>query len=184
MVKSWVQCKFIVSPSHDICKPGSWDFFESKLQGVTVHSTHIVLTGRIYRILAAKEDASTKKDSTIVIIEQFNIAAGAGHRLNIPILTQTAIVKAILPMAVLFIFNAQHNCDNLKCSVADIPVKQGRDMTSRTHTAVIHADHSWWILNMHALHNAHLIRETLPSDLWKPKYYFHDRLAEHKKFAA
>ncbi|KAF8525879.1 hypothetical protein BU17DRAFT_74293 [Hysterangium stoloniferum] len=170
MVKSWVQCKFIVSRSHDICKPGSWDFFESKLQGVT--------------ILAAKEDASAKKDSTIVIIEQFNIAAGAGHLLNMPILTQTAIVKEILPMAVLFIFNAQHDCDNLKCSVTDIPVKQGRDMTSRTHTAVIHANHSWWILNMHALHNAHLIRETLPSDLWKLKYYFHNRLAEHKKFAA
>ena len=57
-------------------------------------------------------------------------------------------------------------------------------MTSRMQTAVIHANDSRWFLNMHALHNAHLIRETVPENLWKPKHYFHDHLAEHKRFAA
>jgi len=37
---------------------------------------------------------------------------------------------------------------------------------------------------MHALHNANLIRETLPTSLYKPQPLFSDRRAKHDEIAA
>jgi hypothetical protein len=48
---------------------------------------------------------------------------------------------------------------------------------------VHHSDDSRFLLNTHALHNAHLVRETLPHHLTELKPYFADRCAKHKEFA-
>ncbi|KAJ7110985.1 hypothetical protein C8R44DRAFT_541041, partial [Mycena epipterygia] len=41
-----------------------------------------------------------------------------------------------------------------------------------------------FLVNMHALHNAQVIRETLPRHLTAPKPYFLAREAKHFEFAA
>jgi hypothetical protein len=47
-----------------------------------------------------------------------------------------------------------------------------------------HSDDSRFHINLRALQNAHLIRETLPRYLTKPKPYLLDREAKHSEFAA
>ena len=84
----------------------------------------------------------------------------------------------------MFAFNAQHDCVACKCSTAPVPVLQERIITERTELQTKHSSEQHFILNMHALHNAHLIREVLPRSLTAPIPYLNDRLASHARFAA
>jgi hypothetical protein len=63
-------------------------------------------------------------------------------------------------------------------------VIQERGVTTRKQTAVQHTNSDIYFINMHALHNAHLLRDTLPRGLTAPIPYFADREAKHKEFAA
>jgi succinate dehydrogenase/fumarate reductase-like Fe-S protein len=85
---------------------------------------------------------------------------------------------------ILFIFNAQHNCRRASCGMVDAPIVQGRDQTARKQKVIAHTDEDHFILNLHALHNTDLIRETLPAELTTPKPIFPDRWKKHREFAA
>lgn len=63
-------------------------------------------------------------------------------------------------------------------------MRQERLDSPRVEDAIVHSEDTQYILNMHALHNADLIRETLPRHLTAPVPYFHDRRAKHDGFAA
>ncbi|KAJ7898723.1 hypothetical protein B0H13DRAFT_1623050, partial [Mycena leptocephala] len=86
---------------------------------------------------------------------------------------------------ILFKFNAQHDCPHFSCPVVDIRgPNQERQASKITRKMKVHSDDSRFHLNLHALHNAHLVRETLPRHLTEPKQYFPDRNAKRKEFAA
>lgn len=71
---------------------------------------------------------------------------------------------------VLFFFNGQHDCKGLKCPAVDgaETVIQECAITGLKQTAGKHVDTEIYFLNMVALHNAHLIRDTLPRSLTEP----------------
>ncbi|KAJ7897562.1 hypothetical protein B0H14DRAFT_2192095, partial [Mycena olivaceomarginata] len=48
---------------------------------------------------------------------------------------------------------------------------------------IMHAVDDDYFWNMHGIHNAHLIRETLPQEMTIPQPYLSDRLAKHKELA-
>lgn len=56
--------------------------------------------------------------------------------------------------------------------------------TEKLKKMVEHSDDTRFFLNMHALHNAHLIREALPRCLVAPTRFTDDRVAFHKQLAA
>lgn len=62
--------------------------------------------------------------------------------------------------------------------------QQERLQSRLTQKIRAHKDNSRFILNTHGLHNAHLVRETLPRHLTAPKPCFVDRRAKHHQFAA
>lgn len=67
---------------------------------------------------------------------------------------------------------------------SDISEQQERQDTTWKLKVLKHTDDDRFFVNMHALHNAALIRETLPRNLTAPKPFFEDRRAEHDKIAA
>jgi hypothetical protein len=86
---------------------------------------------------------------------------------------------------ILFFFNAQHNCQGCNCKAVEQSesVVQEQGITRRKQTADQHTPTDRYFINMHGLHNAHLLRDTLPRNLTAPVPYFPDREAKHKEFA-
>jgi hypothetical protein len=85
----------------------------------------------------------------------------------------------------LFKFNAQHDCQRFSCCLVESAgPRQERSQSKLTQKIISHSDNSRFLINMHALHNAHLIRETLPRHLTAPRQLFSDRCAKHFEFAA
>ncbi len=74
---------------------------------------------------------------------------------------------------ILFDFNAQHDCVFSQCEIgdSDIYIRQERLETDVRQKHLAHSNDARYLLNMHALHNAHLIRDTLPRTLVAPIPY-------------
>ncbi|KAF8994433.1 hypothetical protein BDZ89DRAFT_1179858 [Hymenopellis radicata] len=83
---------------------------------------------------------------------------------------------------VLFNFNAQHDCVSGGCVIGDSDHKQVQERleTDKPTKCIIHADDDCFHLNMHGIHNAHLIRELLPRNLVAPIPLQADRQAYHR----
>ncbi|KIJ24242.1 hypothetical protein M422DRAFT_84234, partial [Sphaerobolus stellatus SS14] len=60
---------------------------------------------------------------------------------------------------ILFHINVQHDCSRSACApTATRPEVQEREATTCTIAVIEHHDESHFIVNLHALHNGHLIR--------------------------
>jgi hypothetical protein len=62
-------------------------------------------------------------------------------------------------------------------------VYQERAITQLTRKTVHHGAMQRYFVNMHAIHNAALIRKTLPQHLSQPRPYCSDRVAKHMELA-
>ncbi|KAK7027036.1 hypothetical protein R3P38DRAFT_2496555 [Favolaschia claudopus] len=80
---------------------------------------------------------------------------------------------------ILLALNAQHDCVSCKCTAAAVTIHQERITTSPTELRVSHSPEQRFLINMHALHNAHLIRDVLPRSLTTPTPYLQDLAASH-----
>ena len=78
-----------------------------------------------------------------------------------------------------------HDCRLDKCHPSVLcPQMQERQETSRTVSLISHEDDGRFVINMHALHNAILLRNILPRHLTAPKHLYTDRIAQHHEVAA
>ncbi|TFY58537.1 hypothetical protein EVG20_g8108 [Dentipellis fragilis] len=173
--RTWHHCKYVVSREKDICKPGSWVFFQSQRASDTNHDE--IQVGRIFKILSP-EAAFASKEQTVVIGEVFDVLGERNARLNMPILRRQCgleVIQIVSPKDILFIFNAQHDCGRGKCA-------PGRDLQSGPK--IQHSDDNAFIINLHALHNAIVLRESLPRHLTEPQPYLSDRAKVHQEIAA
>ncbi|KII82606.1 hypothetical protein PLICRDRAFT_120554, partial [Plicaturopsis crispa FD-325 SS-3] len=178
----WNTCKYVVARSKDLCKEGSWIFFKSMAVSRTAQ------VGRIFKILQPVDIASTDDSvkHAVVIVECFKILDDRHQRLNMPILLRIpAETRVIQPKDVLFVFNAQHDCAGGKCPIVNTIERevQERQLTVKPQSSVAHTDDDTYLVNIHALHNAHLIRETLPRHLTMPKPYLANRRTIHDELA-
>lgn len=86
-----------------------------------------------------------------------------------------------------FDFNVQHDCLFAGCGpTGKRPCVQERIKSSQaTEHFIEHCDVPRWIINIHSLHNGHLLRRCLPQDLVVPIHIIDPtkRKEEHRKIA-
>lgn len=86
--------------------------------------------------------------------------------------------------AVLFEYNAQHDCRQAGCIASGTrAVVQERVESQVMETFIEHKPLDSFVINTHAFHNAHLIRSILPRDLTAPIPYAADRRSHHDQIA-
>ncbi|EDQ99232.1 uncharacterized protein LACBIDRAFT_316826 [Laccaria bicolor S238N-H82] len=176
--QTWARCRYLVSMSQDVCKVGSWVF--SKRENGTD-----VAAGRILLILLPNTTTIISlSTAATILLEIFNVEGRKNERLNMPILSASGETLLVAAKDILFLFNAQHDCKHGKCRIVEKPALQERETTTRMQGTIEHLDNTRYFINMHALHNAHLIREVLPRDLTKHQLRFPNRRAKHDELAA
>ncbi|KAJ7850524.1 hypothetical protein B0H14DRAFT_3664811 [Mycena olivaceomarginata] len=172
--KNWIACKYAVARSQEPCFTGSWVFI---LDGVEV------LAARIIKILIPEH--TQLHTAAVIVLQMFTVSETVDDHYGMPLLVKTENTVVSRPEHILFKFNAQHDCHHFSCPLADSPgPQQERSEFKLTRKVRAHKDESRFLLNTHALHNAHLVRETLPRSLTAPKPCFVDRRAKHSEFAA
>lgn len=78
----------------------------------------------------------------------------------------------------MFAFSAQHDCCLAGCKLTGRSFQwQEREQTSCTYRILEHLDDVNFIMNTHALHNAHLLRRVLPRSLTEPQPLHSDAIA-------
>ncbi|KAJ6631932.1 hypothetical protein B0H10DRAFT_1901491 [Mycena sp. CBHHK59/15] len=94
--------------------------------------------------------------------------------------------SSILPAKnIRFNFNVQHDCYSGKCEASGVRMQmQERVESGKTENFIVHNPLDRYIINSHAFHNAHLLRATLPRDLFAPIPLFDDRRSKHDELAA
>ncbi|TDL13734.1 hypothetical protein BD410DRAFT_779140, partial [Rickenella mellea] len=168
----WSDGASVISKSRDVCQPGSWVFFDCMVS----LSADRIRAGRILEILIP--DSKSFREPRISI-EEFNVSPVCHTTFNMPSLTRpqgTVVVHLIDAKDIQFIFNVQHNCRDRGCAASGTRSQhQERRETTATIAVIEHNDDDYFIVNMHALHNAALLRQTLPRELTKPKEFSTDR---------
>ncbi|EPQ60241.1 hypothetical protein GLOTRDRAFT_112937 [Gloeophyllum trabeum ATCC 11539] len=182
----WQPSRYCISRSRDVCRPGSWVFYR-------MAQSDNVACGRIRNILVADSDVlsgpSDSYTAASIIIESFHISSVLHERLRMPVLMRVSNEHgpAIVPVEaldILFLFNAQHDCAAGGCSPTGWRgLQQERRSTNVLDKCIVHEDDNQFILNMHALHNAALLRDVLPRSLTAPRRYLHDRLSKLDEIA-
>ncbi|KAJ7864097.1 hypothetical protein B0H14DRAFT_2281191, partial [Mycena olivaceomarginata] len=84
-----------------------------------------------------------------------------------------------------FKVNVQHDCYTAKCeATGERPRMQERAESDIPGNFIVHAPLDRFIINSHVFQNAHLLRATLPRNIWGPRLLFEDRKVQHDDFAA
>ncbi|KAJ7593645.1 hypothetical protein C8J56DRAFT_1043447 [Mycena floridula] len=179
----WMQGKHVTAKSGDLCPVGSWVFT------ISPHQAKDTIVGCIKELLVECSLSGNPKTTGLVILEQFHVGGTRHPTFDMPTLGRRHGEESItiIPSTnVLFIFNVQHDCREAKCIASGTrPVVQERKETTRQESFIEHKPLQRYIINMTALHNAHLLRRTLPRELAKPialrsdaeRRIFHDQQA-------
>ncbi|KAF7768435.1 hypothetical protein Agabi119p4_7678 [Agaricus bisporus var. burnettii] len=139
----WKQCKHVISHHENTCKTGSWVFASSPF------GANQIITGRIIEIICQESNQSLN----IVLIDLFEILSERHPIFGMPMLSQPfgeQRTAAVHGQDILFDYNVQHDCPAVGC------------IGTEDNGAISHAPLERHVINAHAFHNAHLLREVIP----------------------
>ncbi|KAL4261149.1 hypothetical protein AB1N83_008369 [Pleurotus pulmonarius] len=171
----------MTAQSGDICAIGSWVFADDQGQSTI---------GRIVELLVL-EGQSSSKTQGVVVLEIFALSEELHPHFGMPILRRVngedGSFLCVRSTSVRFLFSAQHDCKLGACQpTAFITQRQERQETDRLTKLISHSDDDRFVVNMNNLHNATLLRHSLPRYLVVPRamYSGDERKAHHDSLAA
>ncbi|KAJ7794953.1 hypothetical protein B0H13DRAFT_2245509 [Mycena leptocephala] len=160
MSSRWFPCHEVTAASLDECENGSWVFASHLLQINTI-----------------LENGGVSKERDSVY--------------GMPILTrrqsETSFIIVPALVHIKFLYNTQHDCHapDIQCEGTGERLRmQERVDSGLTDKFIVHKPVEQYILNTHAFHNAHLVRQVLDRGLIAPIPLFEDRKAKHYELAA
>ncbi|KAJ7673015.1 hypothetical protein DFH06DRAFT_1279686 [Mycena polygramma] len=172
---AWANGVNVASVTGDCCTVGSWAVFR-------VNDRPMV--GRISKILLPK---GSKSAQGILVIGKYDVGEALHPHYRMPVLLpDTENPRVIVASnSVQFIFNSQHDCRACGCDASGVTRQmQERQESDTIIHSVVHKDDARFIINMHAFHNAGLLRRYLPVALTKPRPLFADRRQRHNELCA
>ncbi|KAF9044483.1 hypothetical protein BJ165DRAFT_1347605, partial [Panaeolus papilionaceus] len=171
----WYQGKSVISRAGDNCGIGEWVFALSPYQTNEVSPSLLLISRRKFY------------KHSLVALDIYQVAADRHDTFGVPILLwrqnehQVTIVAA---KDILFNFNAQHDCRKAQCTnTGRRNVVHERVQIDQTEACIQHNPLNEYLINTHSLHNAHLLRDSLPRDLITPLPFrehqreYHDQIA-------
>ncbi|KAJ7766095.1 hypothetical protein B0H16DRAFT_1793006, partial [Mycena metata] len=172
----WNKCSFVISESLDECSLGSWVF------AISPTAADTTISGRITDILV------DSGQQVLVVLELFQVLSARDEIFGMPVLVRrdSEVIFSIVPAnGIKFKFNAQHDCQSAKCEASGRRLRmQERVESDQVEQFIVHEPLDRFFINIHAFHNSHLLRATLPRDLIAPVPLFPDRQAKHYELAA
>ncbi|KAJ6542973.1 hypothetical protein B0H19DRAFT_865265, partial [Mycena capillaripes] len=177
----WNKCSSVISESLDECLLGSWVFAASPTA-----ADSSMISGRISDILVDSGKV------VLVVLELFQILGTRDETFGMPVLvrrdseiTFSIVWAKVFIQNIKFKFNVQHDCNSAKCEASGQRLcMQERVESDQIEKYIIHQPLDRFFINMHAFHNSHLLRATLPRDLVTPILLFPEQQAKHFELAA
>ncbi|KAJ7715958.1 hypothetical protein B0H16DRAFT_1667025 [Mycena metata] len=171
----WFLCRAVIAASLDECKKDSWVFVKSPITGE-------LITGRIDTIL---DDG---QGTAVIVLDVFQVLETRHDVFGMPVLArrQGEASFIIVPsLDIRFLYNTQHDCHVAECeATGERPRMQERVESNVMEKFIVHQPVERFIINTHAFHNAHLLRQVLPRALVAPVLLFPEREAKHHELAA
>ncbi|KAJ4464605.1 hypothetical protein C8R41DRAFT_872068 [Lentinula lateritia] len=171
----WVDGIYATAVSGDQCKIGSFAILRYK-NGTTDMLSCI---GRIKDILTHEKDIQG-----VLVVEEFDILEALHPIYFMPIIRPSGRLLLLHSEALQFVVNVQHDCRGSNCQpTGKVIQRQERQDSGVSMKSIEHNDDRHFIINMHALHNAHLLRRFLPRYLTVPRPLHSDRKKWHGELA-
>ncbi|KZT08876.1 uncharacterized protein LAESUDRAFT_735610 [Laetiporus sulphureus 93-53] len=149
---TWICGLSVVAQNNDNCHIGSWAF-------AAHNHDDTVLMGHIIEILQATMPGLDA--CNCIIMEAFIVLNSRHPYYNMSELKLDSLI-VIDPMSICCVVNVQHNCYDAKCGATGHHQQmQERTVMDIHDTIWQHRDTDSYIINLHALHNAALIRRYL-----------------------
>ncbi|VDC00587.1 unnamed protein product [Peniophora sp. CBMAI 1063] len=182
----WTACTSFIAASGDTCRKASWVAADSPTEpGKTIF-------GRVIEIIVSTESANV-----LCVLDVFQQSKDRHPMYSMPVLRRPLGEEhrvVLKPTSIHFDFNTQHDCLAAKCSATgERRTTQERIQTDNIEVFIVHAALDVYIVNLHALHNAHRLRRVFDRQLTAPiassltaeaRRKLHDSLAEKLRGSA
>ncbi|KAL0064675.1 hypothetical protein AAF712_008373 [Marasmius tenuissimus] len=184
----WVKGVQTTSVTGNKCTPGSWVVcrYSHKDQQSGISRDQGII-GKIVSLYIPEAFGSSGQG--VVVLREYSVGEVLHHRLHMPVLrpSSDSSLLVICSKDIQFEINVQHDCEHAGCRADGVEFRiQERKQSQSTRKTMVHcySTDSVFLINMHALHNARLVRKFLPRQLIKPQHLYKDRRERHARFGA